>query len=187
MSHSSSLRSVLIVDDERSHSVLLSASFREHGYAAELVEEFKSAVTCAASRSHDLVVIDPNLIYSTWVHVLRALRQSDPSAALIVVTAAPSTALVEEAALLGAPVFVKPTTAKEILPRLGARARSGPMAMAGIPRDSLAWVEWEHVNTVLRRCDGNVTAAARVLGIPRQTVYNRLRKAPRLSRANYLT
>ncbi len=48
---------------------------------------------------------------------------------------------------------------------------------AGEPQArSLAALEKDHVARVLRECDGNVTQAAKVLGIDRATLYNKLKR-----------
>jgi DNA-binding NtrC family response regulator len=41
---------------------------------------------------------------------------------------------------------------------------------------SLSALEKEHIGRVLRECEGNVTRAAKVLGIDRATLYNKLRR-----------
>jgi transcriptional regulator of acetoin/glycerol metabolism len=41
---------------------------------------------------------------------------------------------------------------------------------------SLSALEKEHIARVLRECDGNVTLTAKVLGIDRATLYNKLRR-----------
>jgi len=44
------------------------------------------------------------------------------------------------------------------------------------PARSLSAMEKEHIDRVLHQCDGNVTLAARVLGIDRATLYNKLKR-----------
>jgi len=46
---------------------------------------------------------------------------------------------------------------------------------------SLARVEWEHIQRVLSDCDGNISKAARVLGIHRRSLQRKLQKHPPLS------
>ena len=46
----------------------------------------------------------------------------------------------------------------------------------GLP--SLARVEWEHIQRVLADCDGNVSQAARLLGIHRRSLQRKLAKYP---------
>ena len=42
---------------------------------------------------------------------------------------------------------------------------------------TLREVELEHIRTVIRQCNGNLSAAARMLGISRATLYRRLRSS----------
>jgi len=43
---------------------------------------------------------------------------------------------------------------------------------------SLKRLEWEHIERVLRECDGNVSAAARALSMHRRTLQRKLAKRP---------
>jgi two-component system response regulator RegA len=43
---------------------------------------------------------------------------------------------------------------------------------------TLARVEWEHINRVLADCGGNVSQAARALGIHRRSLQRKLSKFP---------
>jgi len=43
---------------------------------------------------------------------------------------------------------------------------------------TLARVEWEHINRVLSDCGGNVSQAARILGIHRRSLQRKLSKYP---------
>jgi two-component system response regulator RegA len=43
---------------------------------------------------------------------------------------------------------------------------------------SLARVEWEHLNRVLTDCDGNISEAARQLGLHRRSLQRKLAKHP---------
>ena len=49
-------------------------------------------------------------------------------------------------------------------------------ATSAVP--SLARVEWEHINRVLADCGGNISEAARVLGIHRRSLQRKLAKFP---------
>ena len=55
---------------------------------------------------------------------------------------------------------------------LDTSARSGIIAGS-----LLAHAEWEHIMRVLEDCDGNVTNAARKLGIHRSSLQRKLRRA----------
>lgn len=43
---------------------------------------------------------------------------------------------------------------------------------------SLARVEWEHIQRVLTDCDGNISEAARRLGLHRRSLQRKLGKVP---------
>jgi two-component system, response regulator RegA len=43
---------------------------------------------------------------------------------------------------------------------------------------SLARVEWEHIQRILADCDGNVSQAARMLGIHRRSLQRKLARRP---------
>ncbi len=43
---------------------------------------------------------------------------------------------------------------------------------------SLARAEWEHINRVLSDCDGNISLAAKKLGVHRRTLQRKLQKYP---------
>ena len=59
-------------------------------------------------------------------------------------------------------------------------ARDLPLSLSntnGAPTgDSIAEIERAHIDTVLRRMEGNVTRAAEVLKIDRATLYNKIKK-----------
>ncbi len=75
-------------------------------------------------------------------------------------------------------IAFKPITFREIIQRLEEGEEAEEPALDDTP--SLARAEWEHIMRVLSDCDGNVSAAARRLGIYRSSLQRRLRKyAPR--------
>jgi DNA-binding NtrC family response regulator len=73
---------------------------------------------------------------------------------------------IERAMVIGRGEFIEPTD----LP-LGVERRNAATA-----EQSLETIERDHIVRVLREEDGNITRAARVLGIDRGTLYNKLRR-----------
>jgi len=59
---------------------------------------------------------------------------------------------------------------------LAAFDGNGPGESAEVP--SLARVEWEHMQRVLSDCRGNISQAARLLGIHRRSLQRKLSKHP---------
>ena len=64
--------------------------------------------------------------------------------------------------------------------RCWRRSRAGTSRSDQPPVEvpSLARVEWEHIQRVLADCDGNVSQAARLLGIHRRSLQRKLSKFP---------
>jgi two-component system response regulator RegA len=126
----------------------------------------------------DLVIVEPNLPGRLWYALLHDVRTAAPNARLVVTTAFPSRALARVARVCSAEaVLCKPVTDEHLDQVLRGGA---PPVMEAPPVKvrSLARLEWEYINHVLHRCQGNVSEAARHLQLPRQTVYRKLRKHP---------
>ena len=134
----------------------------------------------------DLLLVDPYVEGVRWVPWLRQLRE-EATCRWIIITESASAALVREATRCGATwVSCKPASAAQLLAvsamELGntiATGASTTTLSGGLV--SLAILEWEHINEVLVACNGSVTSSAKLLGIPRQTLYNKLNKRPRSS------
>jgi len=58
------------------------------------------------------------------------------------------------------------------------QAEAIPEAPSDEASDSLARVEWEHIQRVLAECEGNVTHAARRLGLHRRSLQRKLGRPP---------
>ena len=65
--------------------------------------------------------------------------------------------------------LTKPTDADRILAAFQHGLAARPRDLPNDP-PSLARVEWEHMNRVLTDCDGNISEAARQLGISRSNL-----------------
>ena len=72
--------------------------------------------------------------------------------------------------------LTKPVDADQIVAAFDGAAGAGRRAGTDVP--TLARVEWEHIQRVLADCDGNVSQAARLLGIHRRSLQRKLSKHP---------
>ena len=85
-----------------------------------------------------------------------------------------------EALRLGAAHYLqKPADVDEILAAFGRGELprgADPEPPTQVP--SLARAEWEHINRVLTDCGGNVSQAARLLGVHRRSLQRKLAKYP---------
>jgi two-component system response regulator RegA len=107
--------------------------------------------------------------------VVRDLKALDSSTVVVVLTGYGSIATAVESIKLGAASYLtKPADADQILAAFEGTQPSSDDTQA----PSLARVEWEHIQRVLADCGGNVSRAARVLGIHRRSLQRKLAKRP---------
>jgi two-component system response regulator RegA len=112
------------------------------------------------------------------LELLRDLKQLDDSMEVLLLTGFGSIATAVDAVRLGATnVLTKPADADDILAafeRGNAGVDNPPSTSHDVP--SLARAEWEHIHRVLADCGGNISEAARRLGIHRRSLQRKLRK-----------
>jgi two-component system response regulator RegA len=104
----------------------------------------------------------------------------DPSTKIVLLTGYGSIATAVDAIRIGAVNYLaKPADVDDILAAF-ARSESPPLSPPDVGYDppSLARAEWEHINRVLSDCGGNISEAARRLGIHRRSLQRKLQKRP---------
>lgn len=179
MSEPADARTLLLVDDDERLRTRLARAFRERGLLVREAGDAAEALALAREDSPELAVVDLRLPDASGLAVVRGLCALDPTTRVVVLTGYGSIATAVEAMRLGAVHYVaKPADADEILDAF-ARAEAGeaPADDPG-PVPSLARVEWEHINRVLADCGGNVSRAARLLGLHRRSLQRKLAKHP---------
>jgi len=84
-----------------------------------------------------------------------------------------------QALKLGADHYMsKPADAEQILAAYHQLNTDGGEKPAPTTVPSLARVEWEHIQRVLSDCDGNISQAAKLLGLHRRSLQRKLSKYP---------
>jgi two-component system response regulator RegA len=174
-------RSVLIVDDDEPFRSRLSRALRSRGLDVREAADVTSAITSATHDSPEMAVVDLRLPDGSGLEIVKALHQLDASTAIVVLTGYGSIATALEAVRLGAVNYLtKPVDADRVLAAFGAPDDTPVTHTADLLPDtpSLARVEWEHINRVLVDCGGNISEAARVLGVHRRSLQRKLQKFP---------
>lgn len=172
------IASILVVEDDNAFRKILVNAFRERGYEAEGVPDAAAAIQAAERDSPEMAVVDLRLPDGSGLDVVRRLKAIDPSTAIVVLTGYGSIATALESVRLGAVHYLtKPTDADRILAAFQHGLASRPRDLATDP-PSLARVEWEHLNRVLTDCGGNISEAARQLGMHRRSLQRKLSKYP---------
>jgi len=173
-------RSLLLVDDDAALRRRLARAFEERGFAVREADGVAAALALAREESPELAVVDLRVPDGDGLDVVRALKRIDPTTIVVVLTGYGSIATALEAVRLGATHYLtKPADVEELIAAF-ARENGDPSAA---PRTehaapTLARVEWEHIQRVLADCAGNVSEAARRLGIHRRSLQRKLAKYP---------
>lgn len=169
---------VLVVDDDETFRTRLARAFERRGWEARAVGSGEEAIRAAREESPEHAVIDLRMGGMGGLELLRELEAIDPTTKVVVLTGYGSIATAVEAVRRGACDYLtKPVELEEIL---RAFRRDGSEQDVDPPTrvPSLARAEWEHINRVLTECGGNVSHAARLLGLHRRSLQRKLAKYP---------
>jgi two-component system response regulator RegA len=170
--------SIMIVDDTYVLRDRLALAMQQRGLRVETAGNYEEAVEIFHDRATDLAVLDLRMPGRSGLELLRKLLQIKPDARVIMLSGFGSIPTSIDAVRAGAVNFLsKPADADDIL---GAFVRgdepSVPEGATSFPAPSLARNEWEHIHRVLADCGGNISEAARRLGIHRRSLQRKLRK-----------
>jgi two-component system, response regulator RegA len=173
---SSTARTLLIVDDDERFRMRLAQAFRERGFEVSSAGTYDEAVDAAKMESPELALVDLRLPGRSGLDVVQTLREIDTTTRIVVLTGYGSIATAVESMKLGATSYLtKPVDADQISAAF-ENVEGSTAAPSTVP--SLARVEWEHIQRVLAVCEGNVSHAARLLGLHRRSLQRKLAKNP---------
>ena len=174
---------LLLVDDDEVFRERLGRALRDRGYDVATAPADATAMAAARARvagvrgrrSQDARASQG----SSWS---RQLHELDAQTRIVVLTGYGSIASAVDALRLGAHDYLsKPADADEIIAALRghkAPARIEPGRARRRSAAQLARAEWEHISRILADAGGNVSEAARRLGITRRTLQLKLKKDP---------
>ena len=168
--------SLLLVDDDAVFRQRLAAALASRGIEVRTAGDAAEAVTLAKAESPEWALVDLRMPGGSGLDLVRDLKALDPATQVVVLTGYGSIATAIEAVRLGARHYLtKPADVEEILGAFGGdRSAHDEGDLTGTP--SLDLVEWEHLQRVLADCGGNLSEAARRLGMHRRSLQ---RKADR--------
>lgn len=167
---------LLIAEDDSSFRDTLVVEFEERDYAVTAIgsmAEFRGL----DDPTFDRAVIDLKLEMDSGLELLELLLQVSPDVRAVVLTGYGSIATAVKAIQIGATNYLaKPVGIDELEAAFMGSEDDGDAEAYNAP--SLARHEWEYIEYVLARCGGNVSKAAKELGIHRQSLQRKLRKYP---------
>ena len=169
---------MLVVDDSYAFRERVARAFRERGFQVRTAANYSEAIVVAAEFRPDLAVVDLRMPGESGLRLIRELKQLHEPTRVLILSGFGSIATAIDAVRLGAVNFLpKPADADDILAAFerGQLPVAAPVEMEP-ETPSLARAEWEHIHRVLADCGGNVSEAARRLGIHRRSLQRKLRK-----------
>ena len=174
------MATILFVDDEPSVDMIIEDTLQRAGHQTVGCRNVGEALQVLARGDIDLIISDYRMPGLTGLEFLQLLAREGYDIPLIMLTGYGSIPTAIAATRLGADHFLtKPSDAEQILAayeRINQGAKPDSEPATSVP--SLARVEWEHIQRVLADCGGNVSQAAKLLGLHRRSLQRKLYKDP---------
>jgi two-component system response regulator RegA len=175
---SQTLHTFLVVDDDDAFRTRLVKALQSRGLDARGAASANDALDLAIEMRPHAAIIDLRMPGMSGLELVSELSSRAPGIQMVVLTGYGSIATAVEAVRRGAVNYLtKPLDTDQILAAFEREAE--PLAVpASAP--SLARVEWEHIQRILHDCNGNISLAARTLGLHRRSLQRKLGKLPPL-------
>jgi two-component system response regulator RegA len=169
----------LVVDDDSIFRNRLCRAFRDRDCEAYEADTAEETYRLASRVSPDLVLLDLKMSGLNGLDLVQNIKKLDATISIIILTGYGSIATAMQALKLGADHYLsKPADADQILAAYRDLNQTDKERPTPTTVPSLARVEWEHIQRVLADCGGNISHAAKLLGIHRRSLQRKLSKFP---------
>lgn len=170
-------RKGLLVDDDPLYLRALQRSLARRGIETVTATDIGSALEAAARELPDFALVDLRLEGESGLQLIGPLRAGRPDMRILLITGYASVATAVEAIKRGADNYLlKPVTVDALLRALDSEAAAEVSLEPTMT--PLSRLEWEHIQQALADTDGNISAAARLLGMHRRSLQRKLAKRP---------
>ena len=172
---------ILIVDDDQAIRLSIGLMLRQAGFEYEAVSTESDAMAAMRRGNVDLAILDMNLTLSTTgqqgIEMLRKFKILAPTTPVIMLSAWATVPLAVEGMKYGAVDFVtKPWANRDFMAKIRKALDSAEKARESDKVDSLDNTERLTIEKAHKQADGNLSTAAQLLGITRQSLYRRMEK-----------
>lgn len=170
--------SLLLVDDDAAFCYVLTQALTKRGFTVRTAHTADDGFRLAQEESPEYAVVDLKMPGSSGLDLVKRLHELDPSISIVILTGYASIATAVEAIKLGAVHYIaKPADADEIVAAFSRTEGDASIPLSDRPL-SVDRLEWEHIQKVLNKNDGNISETARQLGMHRRTLQRKLSKRP---------
>jgi len=172
------LPSLLLVDDDELFSRVMGQALAKRGFDVRIAHDVDEAIELSRDNSPEFATVDLNMPGKSGLELVKHLIALDSNTCIVVVTGYASIATAVEAVKLGATHYLaKPADADEVVAAFNKKEGDTSVAVSNQPL-SVNRLEWEHIQKILAKNDGNISATARALGMHRRTLQRKLQRRP---------
>ena len=167
---------LLIVEDNVRFADTLATEMQDRGYEVETLGSL-AAVKQADVTKFRYAIVDLRLRQDSGLDVIQEIKAQSADTRIIVLTGYGSIATAVQATKLGAAHYLtKPVDIDEVERALNTDDLTNDEVPIPHEFQSLYRHEREYIEFVLAECEGNISQAARRLGLHRQSLQRKLRK-----------
>ena len=168
----------IVIDDDSTFRERLVFALQRRGDDAIGAANAKEGREFARKFNPDRAIVDLRMPGDSGLQLISWLHADQPALPIVVLTGFGSIATTQDAIRRGAISYLtKPSPVERVIEAFGPQKPGDPKS---VPTPTLDQVEWDHVQRVLADYDGNITHAAKALGMNRRSLQRRLAKAPKL-------
>ncbi|WP_373998260.1 response regulator transcription factor [Bdellovibrio bacteriovorus] len=164
-------KKLLLVEDDRNLREVLTEELQDRGM---MVTSFEQTPSLTQITEAEWALLDLRVGSENGLQFLKDLKEKFPEVKVVMMSGFGSVASAVKAMQLGAHSFIS----KPVTPDMIIKAFTDQNVGEEVPEQeiSLARMEREYIDYVLQSSDGNITQAAKKLGLHRQSLQRKLRK-----------
>lgn len=167
----------VVIDDDAAFCNRLARALTARDFVTHEAASAVEGLALAKAKQPVLITLDLRMPGGSGLDIVAGLAALDCAPCVLLLTGYGSIPTAVEAVKRGAAdVLTKPVNADQIVAAYEKFCGSTLPTMAEAPTPTLPQVEWDHIQRVLADCDGNVSEAARRLGLHRRSLQRKLEK-----------
>ncbi len=167
---------ILIVEDDKNFADSLALEFQDEGHKTYILEDLNLLKDLEFIPTHS--VVDLRVGTDSGLDFIFEIKKLSPECRIIMLTGFGSIATAVEAVKRGAFEYLtKPVSFNDLYKTLCGEKKEIVEELEKSPI-SLALKEREYIEYTLNECDGNISKAAKLLGLHRQSLQRKLKKYP---------